>query len=181
MRNNLLSWSLVVDSIFSPRRAYRRNFIIRKGLNAGAAIAVLGEMLHYSSYINFVQIAENILFDEYFSTQSIEWYRHARHDRQRLVENGELVLITDTYKAAGWGHLAYYSKKGADKDHPVSFFQEPSDGSYYWNYDVDGCESAEYRKEPSTSSENPMDQCIGFRAYAIQCPVEAWNSICNSN
>jgi len=179
--NSLLSWSRIADGFFSffTRHAYKRHFIIPKGLNAGAVIAVLGELLHYSSNTNVIQVADNNLFNQYFSTQSIEWYRHARHDRQCLVENGELVLITDTYKAASWGYFAYYSKKGADKDHSVSFCQEPSDGSYHWNYDVDGCES--YQKEPSTGSESPMDQCIGFRAYAIRCPVAAWNSICNSN
>lgn len=74
-----------------------------------------------------MQIAEEFAFDQYFNMHSIEWYRHARHDRQRLVENGELVLITDTYEEAGWGKLASHPtmKGGANqKKSSISFCQE---------------------------------------------------------
>jgi hypothetical protein len=34
---------------------------------------------------------------EYFETQSIEWYRHAKGERNRYIENGDLVLITQCW------------------------------------------------------------------------------------
>lgn len=165
----------------SHPRAGVRDFILRKGLKSGAAIAVLGGLLHYSSHHEdtLSPIADVELFNEYFTTQSIEWYRHAINDRQRPVDNGELVLITDTYNAAGWGNFVFYTTKltGADKNHSISFYQDPSDSSYRWKYDIHSCEAAVYQAKPSTGSEPPMDQCIGFRGYAIRCPAKAWLSM----
>ncbi|KIM44524.1 hypothetical protein M413DRAFT_355252 [Hebeloma cylindrosporum] len=124
-----------------------------------------------------MQIAEEFAFDEYFTTQSIEWCRNARYDRKRLVGNGELVLISDTYEAAGWGKLAYRTtmKGGANKQNPsISFCQDPRDGSYRKKYDFHRCDAAVYQRAPAISA---VDQCIGFRGYVIKCPREAWSSM----
>lgn len=142
-------------------------------------IAILGTLKHFGS-TGSRSLAINGPFKEYFATQSIEWYRHARQDRQYCVGNGDLILITDTYKAAGWGFLAYHGPPTTQNLEAT--FSQGTNGLYGWKYSplLKNCKSKQYQKPPGPNPDpDPFDQCIGFRAYAIHCSPSAWKSLSN--
>lgn len=169
--------SHVADGIVFIRGAYKHKFFIHEKTKSGAAIAILGALKHFGSTPG-LPIGENALFKEYFATQSIEWYRHARQDRQYCLNNGDLILITDTYKAAGWGFLAYHGP-ATTQNFEATFYQG-TNGLYGWKYSplLKNCKSKQYQKPlVPNAGPDPFDQCIGFRGYAIRCSPDAWNSL----
>ena len=152
-------------------------FIVKSEIKNGSAIAVMGEVRQEWDTKRVARTQRN-----YFAAQSIEWYRHAKGERDYDVENGDLVLITECYKAPSWGYINYYSKEGTTKNTWAAF--QPGmtgKGLYGWVYEsplLEGLEGKQHQSTPEDPTAGPPDQCIGVRSYSIHCDPQAWKSMC---
>ncbi|KIM44627.1 hypothetical protein M413DRAFT_8971 [Hebeloma cylindrosporum] len=86
---------------------YLCRFKVRSRITHGTAIAIMGQLKQYMDAMD-VPITQQ----DYFEVQSIEWYRHAKGERNPNIENGDLVLITHCYKAPSWGYINYQFDSG---------------------------------------------------------------------
>jgi hypothetical protein len=154
-------------------------FNVGSQITKGTAIVMLGQV---KRYVDEAEVFVNDL--EYFETQSIEWYRHAKGERNRYIENGDLVLITQCYKAPSWGYINYHfdeEELETTRDTWAAF--QPGmkgKGLYRWVYELPlkGLESKQHQSTRKDPTAGPSDQCIGIRAYSIHCDPQAWKSIC---
>ena len=158
-------------------REYMCRFIVKSRIKKGTAIAMMGQVRQYMDSMSVV----NTQWD-YFAAQSIEWYRHAKGERDHNIENGDLVLITQCYKVPSWGYINYYSKVGTTKNTWAAFQQGMTGkGLYGWIYEspqLDGLEGKQHQSTLMDPTAGPPDQCIGVRSYSIHCDPQAWKSIC---
>jgi hypothetical protein len=152
---------------------YRYSFKVRNGIKKGTAIALMGDLLCFAD-LNVVRTHR-----EYFEEQAIEWYRHAKGDRQCNLGNGDLVFIMGCYKVPSWGHINYYGKKPPTKDTWADFQQGLGGrGLYGWKYPLEGLESAHRQSRRGDPTAGTPDQCIGLWPYSIYCENDAWKTMC---
>ena len=144
----------------------------------GTAIALMGQVRHDMDSMGVV-----IAQEPYFKSQSIEWYRHAKEERNlRNLANGDLVMITQCYRAPSWGYINYYSGVKTVKDSWAAF--QPGmtgKGVYGWvcqSPRLRKLETNQHQSTPEDPTAGPPDQCIGVRAYSIHCDPQAWKSMC---
>ena len=177
------------DSLFfvkpSDSRNFSRNsrkfnymcrFAVQAQITHGTAIVMMGQVRRY---VDFAEVVTGQR--DYFEAQSAEWYRHAKGERNYNIENGDLVLITECYKAPSWGYINYQSKKRTTQASWAAF--QPGitgKGRYGWVYEspLEGLESSQYQSSDEDPTTGPPNQCIGVRAYKIRCDPQAWKSIC---
>ena len=149
---------------------------VRSQIKKGTAIIMMGQVRQYSDSLMVPTRQRN-----YFAAQSIEWYRHAKGERNLDLKNGDLVLITQCYKVPSWGYINYHSKVGPTKDTWAAF--QPGmtgKGLYGWVYEspLEGLKSSQHQSTEKDPTAGPPDQCIGVRAYSIHCDPRAWKSMC---
>ena len=136
----------------------------------------MGQVRRYVDLANVVRTQR-----DYFEAQSIEWYHHAKGERNHNIENGDLVLITECYKAPSWGYINYQSKERTSQTSWAAF--QPGmtgKGLYGWVYEspLVGLESSQHQSTEKDPTAGPPDQCIGVRAYIIRCEPHAWKTMC---
>ena len=158
-------------------REYMCRFIVNSQIKKGTAIVMMGQVRQYTDAMNIVRTRW-----DYFASQSIEWYRHAKGERNHNIENGDLVLITQCYKVPSWGYINYFSGVKTIKDTWAAF--QPGmtgKGLYGWVCQSPRLRKLETKQHQSTRKDptaGPPDQCIGVRAYSIHCDPQAWKSLC---
>jgi len=151
-------------------------FKVRSQIKKGTAIVMMGQVRQYTD-AQMVHITQ----EDYFAAQSIEWYRHAKRERNLDLKNGDLVLITQCYKVPSWGYINYHSNVGTTNDTWAAFQPETTgEGLYEWVYEspLEGLKSSQYQCTEKDPTAGPPDQCIGVRAYSIDCDPRAWKSMC---
>ena len=162
----------VTEEFIRETDEYKFSFTVRKGIERGTAIALMGNLLHFADF----EVVRT--HKKYFAAQAIEWYRHAKGDRQYDLTNGDLVFITGCYKVPSWGYINYYKEKTI-KETQAEFLQGLGGrGLYGWKYSLEGLESAQRQSRKGDPTAGPSDQCIGVRFYSIYCDPKAWKSIC---
>ena len=151
-------------------------FKVGSQINHGTAIVIMGQVRRYVDVANVVRTQKH-----YFETQATEWYRHAKGERNHNIENGDLVLITECYKAPSWGYINYQSEQRTTQASWAAF--QPGmtgKGVYGWVYEspLVGLESSQHQSTVEDPTAGPPNQCIGIRAYAIRCDPRAWKPLC---
>lgn len=167
-------WSKATDDFLKRElHEYKYTFKVRQDISTGAAIAMMGPLIHFRD--------REIVFShqDYFTTQSIEWYRHAKRQGKHHIENGDLVLITECYKTPSWGYIIYNGKTTAKETSAHFHYGDGGKGLYGWRYaSLPGLRSACRQSKEGDPTAGLPDQCVGFRGYSIHCDPKAWKSMC---
>jgi len=164
------------SSNYNPNSDIQFRFKVVSGVTSGTGIALVGKLKHFSCDEGALSKHE-----DYFATQSIEWYRYARGKINGHLYNGDLVLITQCYKIPSWGYLTYFGEKGRKAKETWASFR-PGGGDRGWKFEASqGLYAAEHLcipEDPTSTKENgSLDQCIGFKAYSIHCDPKAWKEL----
>lgn len=170
-RKILLDSSLSKYSKFKPYD-YQYTFRVKGEPQPGAALAVIGQFT--------CQQDKEIPFkhQDYFATQCIEWYLHAKRLGRHHIKNGDLVLITGCYKVPNWGYIVDISKKTPET---LVYFRYGNGGNglYGWTHPANPDLTAKcHQFEIENPTAGPPDQCVGFRGYSIHCDDKAWDLMC---